>query len=155
MTPNPQPATSIQIRAATVGDAAALARLSSQLGYPAPAQAIVRRLQDIHTHAAGVVMVAEIGGVVAGWAHVLPQRRLEHGVNAELAGLIVDEHRRNAGIGAALLRAAETWARQNGYSELVVRSNIIRERAHRFYLREGYVEKKRQVVFVKDVRRET
>jgi hypothetical protein len=30
-----------------------------------------------------------------------------------------------------------------------VRSNVVRERAHRFYLREGYVERKRQVVFDK------
>jgi hypothetical protein len=32
-----------------------------------------------------------------------------------------------------------------------VRSNVIRERAHRFYLREGYAEKKRQAVFLKQL----
>lgn len=140
---------SIHIRAAAPADAGSLARLSGELGYPADAETIARRLQDVVKNRAGAVMVAEVDGQVAGWAHVLPQRRLEHDANAELAGLVVDESARGAGIGRALLRAAEAWAGEHGYPELVVRSNVIRERAHRFYLREGYAEKKRQVVFVK------
>jgi hypothetical protein len=35
-----------------------------------------------------------------------------------------------------------------------VRSNVIRERAHEFYKREGYAEKKRQVVFEKSLVRD-
>lgn len=140
---------SIHIRAAAPADAGSLARLSGELGYPADAETIARRLQDVVKNRAGAVMVAEVDGQVAGWAHVLPQRRLEYDANAELAGLVVDESARGAGIGRALLRAAEAWAGEHGYPELVVRSNVIRERAHRFYLREGYAEKKRQVVFVK------
>jgi GNAT superfamily N-acetyltransferase len=140
---------SIHIRAAVRADALSLARLSDQLGYPADEETIARRLQDVLGRRAGAVMVAEIDGKVAGWAHVLPQRRLEHDANAELAGLVVDEPARGSGIGRALLHAAEAWAGEQGYPELVVRSNVIRERAHRFYLREGYAEKKRQVVFTK------
>jgi hypothetical protein len=33
-----------------------------------------------------------------------------------------------------------------------VRSNVVRRDAHRFYLREGYAEQKRQAVFVKRLR---
>ena len=143
-------ASSWRIREAAAADAGALARLSGQLGYPAEPPAIARRLAAIAVHAAGAVLVAESGdGTIAGWAHVLPQRRLEHDANVELAGLVVDESRRGAGVGAALLRAAEQWGSAHGYSEIVVRSNVIRGRAHRFYLREGYAEKKRQAVFVK------
>ena len=140
---------SIHIRAATPADAGSLARLSGQLGYPADLEMIARRLQDVVEHHAGMVMVAEVDGKVVGWAHASPQRRLEHDANAELAGLVVDESARGTGIGKALLHAAEAWAGEQGYPELVVRSNVIRERAHRFYLREGYAEKKRQAVFVK------
>ncbi len=141
--------TSLHIRAAAPADAESLARLSEQLGYPADAATIASRLRDIEQHHAGAVLVAQIDGAIVGWAHVLPQRRLEHDANAELAGLVVDERMRGAGVGAALLHAAEAWAREHGYPELIVRSNVIRERAHRFYLREGYAEKKRQAVFVK------
>ena len=140
---------SIHIRAAAPADAGSLARLSGQLGYPADEETIARRLRDILEHHAGAVMVAEVDGRITGWAHVLPQRRLEHDANAELAGLVVDEPARGSGIGRALLHAAEAWASEQGYPELVVRSNVVRERAHRFYLREGCLEKKRQAVFVK------
>jgi GNAT superfamily N-acetyltransferase len=68
---------------------------------------------------------------------------------AELAGLVVGDSARSRGIGALLLRAAEDWARNRGFARLRVRSNVVRERAHRFYLREGYIERKRQVVFDK------
>ncbi len=141
---------SIHIRTATVADAQALARLSDQLGYPADAHTIARRLHEIQSHRAGAVLVAEIDGAsVVGWAEVSAQFHLVHDGRVELAGLVVDEHARGAGIGTALLHAVEAWARDRGYAELVVRSNVVRERAHRFYLREGYAEKKRQAVFVK------
>ncbi|MDQ2972822.1 MAG: GNAT family N-acetyltransferase [Rhodanobacteraceae bacterium] len=143
-------ASSFRIREAVADDAATLAGLSTQLGYPADAAAIAVRLRDIAENGAGAVLIAEFGdGGIAGWAHVLPQRRLEHDPNVELAGLIVGKNRRGAGVDAALLRAVEAWARGNGYTDIVVRSNVIRARAHRFYLREGYAEKKRQAVFVK------
>ncbi|MEO6966899.1 MAG: GNAT family N-acetyltransferase [Rhodanobacteraceae bacterium] len=146
-------ASTYRIRPAIAEDAAALAASSAQLGYPSDTTAIARRLRDIAEHGAGAVLVAEFGdGGIAGWAHVLPQRRMEHEPNVELAGLIVDENRRGAGVGAALLRAVETWTRGHGLTDIVVRSNVIRARAHRFYLREGYAEKKRQAVFVKKLR---
>ena len=126
-----------------------MARLSGQLGYPADANAIGHRLRGIDEHRAGMVLVAEIDGVVAGWAEVSAQFHLVHDARAELAGLVVDERARGSGVGATLLHAAEAWATEQGYRELVVRSNVIRERAHGFYLREGYAEYKRQAVFVK------
>jgi len=139
----------VRIRAARPVDAPALAPLCGQLGYPADAAAVARRLQDIAAHDAGVVLVAEHDGAICGWAHVDPERSLVLEPRCQLAGLVVDEGHRDAGIGAVLLRAAEAWTVANGFSELAVRSNVVRERAHRFYQREGYVEKKRQAVFAK------
>lgn len=136
------------IRAAKHADAGALACLSGQLGYPAGAGDIARRLDELATNHVGEVLVAEADdGSVVGWAEASLQRHLMHDMRAELAGLIVADGARNCGVGTALLRAIEAWARERGLSELVVRSNVVRERAHRFYLREGYTEKKRQAVF--------
>jgi len=136
------------IRAARYADAGALASLSGQLGYPADADTIVRRLDELTTNHVGEVLVAEAeDGAVVGWAEASVQRHLVHDTRAELAGLIVADGARNRGVGTALLRAVEAWARERGLSELIVRSNVVRERAHRFYLREGYAEKKRQAVF--------
>lgn len=138
------------IREATAKDTGALAALSGQLGYPADAGSIARRLDAIARHAAGVVLVAESGdGRVLGFAHALPQQFIIADSFVDLAGLVVGDPERGAGIGAALLAAVEAWTRAHGFASVQVRSNVIRERAHRFYLREGYTEEKRQKIFVK------
>ena len=138
------------IRVATHADADGLAKLSGQLGYPADAATILRRLDDVIAHDVGVVLVAvDAQGGLGGFAHVEPRRLLIAEPFAELAALVVSETARGQRVGSALLAAAEAWARQQGFASMRVRSNILRERAHRFYVREGYTEKKRQAVFLK------
>lgn len=100
-------------------------------------------------HAGEVFVAVDLHDRVLGWTHVVPRLQLEDAPFAELAGLVVDVGARGRGAGALLLRAAEDWARTQGFAQLRVRSNVVRERAHRFYLRAGYAERKRQVVFVK------
>jgi len=139
----------ISIRPARSDDAAALAELSAQLGYPAAADTLSERLERVRGEGVGEVFVATVDGRVLGWTHVVPRLHLEEVPFAELAGLVVADGARGAGVGAALLSAAEQWAREHGFAQFRVRSNVVRERAHRFYLREGYVERKRQVVFDK------
>jgi GNAT superfamily N-acetyltransferase len=140
----------ISIRPAQDADATALAELSGQLGYPLDAAAMRVRLQRVREAGNGEVFVAvTTAGAVVGWTHVVKREQLEDAPFAELSGLIVDASARNAGLGALLLQSAERWASDNGLARLRVRSNVVRERAHRFYLRAGYAERKRQVVFEK------
>ena len=140
------------IRVATRADAEELAKLSGQLGYPADAPTIVQRLDGVTSHHAGVVLVAvDERTVPRGFAHVEPRRLLIAEPFAELAALVVAEAARGQHVGSALLAAAEAWAREQGFANMRVRSNVLRERAHRFYLREAYVEKKRQAVFLKQL----
>lgn len=141
-----------RIRNATAGDAEALAALVAALGYAADGAAITARLADIAAGNAGVVLVAEAAdGQVNGCACVVSRDLLILPRFAELAALVVAAGARGGGVGAALMAAAEDWARGRGLGELRVRSNITRERAHRFYLRAGCREQKRQVVFVKSL----
>lgn len=121
-----------------------------QLGYPVDAEDMRERLARVRDARAGDVFVAiDANERVLGWTHVVPRLQLEEAPFAELAGLVVDAGARGRGAGALLLHAAEGWARTHGFTQLRVRSNVVRERAHRFHLREGYAERKRQVVFVK------
>ena len=141
---------SIDLRPAADADAAVLAELSSQLGYPCAAATMRERLRQLRERHAGAVFVArDAQGRVLGWTHVAPRLNLEEDPFAELAGLIVADGARGLGVGARLLHAAEDWARYNGYARLRVRSNVVRERAHGFYRREGYAEIKQQRVFEK------
>ena len=138
------------VRRARPDDAQRLAELSGQLGYPAGAAGIKRILRKLKTSAHSAVFVAQSpnGGVV-GWVQVSMTHILEFGTRAELDGVIVDEAHRSLGAGAKLLEAAEAWARKQGCLSMSVRSNVIRERAHKFYERQGYEHYKTQKAFRK------
>jgi GNAT superfamily N-acetyltransferase len=137
----------VQVRAATPADAEALASLSGQLGYPADVPTILRRLAQVEH---GVVLVAlDAKGAVCAVAHAEPRHLLIAEPFVELEALVVDEAVCGAGAGAMLLAAVEAWARERDFSSVRVRSNVLRERAQRFYQRKGYIEKKRQAVFLK------
>lgn len=138
------------IRRAGPEDAERIADLSGQLGYPASAQQIRQRLQTILTNGRHAVYVAQrADGTVIGWIHIYLCPLVEVALQAEIGGLIVDEQQRGQGIGQRLLEAAERWAAERECTAVTVRSNIIRERAHRFYTRLGYRLVKTQRVFTK------
>ena len=139
----------MRIRRARKTDSVRIAELSTQLGYPATAQEIVRRMKRMRPAALHAVFVAESEKLVIGWLHVSVTPLLEVPLRAEVNGRVVDEKRRSAGSGAKLLQAAERWAAKKGCKSVSVRSNVIRERAHEFYLRNGYEHYKTQKAFRK------
>jgi GNAT superfamily N-acetyltransferase len=139
------------IRSARDADAGPIAELSGQLGYPTTAAEMSERLAGLARAGGSVVLVADVGGRVVGWLHIVSAHRVEYAPYAEITGLVVDERHRGAGVGQALLEAAERWASEQGFDTVRVRSNIVRARAHEFYRRHGYEQQKQQAVFAKRV----
>jgi GNAT superfamily N-acetyltransferase len=140
----------VVIRRARTSDAPRLAELSGQLGYPVTAAEISERLRKLKSASSNALFVAESPGAgVVGWTHVSVTHLVEAGTRAELNGLIVAEGQRSLGAGVRLLQAAESWARKHGCPSMSVRSNVLRERAHNFYLRNGYEHYKTQKAFRK------
>ena len=139
------------IRAARLADAPAVAGLATQLGYPTRPEQAEARLRDLLERPDGAVLVAEEDGTVIGWIHVVGAFRLENDPFAEIAALVIDETHRGRGTGAALVDAATEWATRQGFRALRVRSNVVRERTHRFYERLGFERIKSQVVFARPV----
>jgi GNAT superfamily N-acetyltransferase len=135
------------IRRGGSADAPAIAALMAQLGYPVGIAEVERRLGRLAEHR--VVLVAEAGGAIVGWVTVCADASLVGGLEACIEGLIVDEAVRSRGLGPVLLRAAERWAGERGCSDLIVRSNVIRTRAHGFYDRHGFAPIKDQRYFRK------
>jgi GNAT superfamily N-acetyltransferase len=137
----------MRIRPMTAADARLVAELTTQLGYPASPEETTQRLSALEgRHAA---LVAEEDGRAIGWVHVALVTSLVSGLKADIGGLVVDERHRSGGVGAELLAAAEAWAVEHGAEVMVVRSRVARERAHRFYEREGYDLVKTSHVFEK------
>jgi GNAT superfamily N-acetyltransferase len=142
-----------RIREARVDDAAELAVLSTELGYPSTTDDIQRRLPFLLSNPGHLVLVAtDVGDGAVGWLHAVVPRGLESDGFVEIAGLVVADAHRSSGIGSRLLAAAERWAvGQTGVGTIRVRSNVIRQRAHRFYLRAGYTLAKTSHLFTKQL----
>lgn len=140
----------VKIRKARPTDAPRIGELSGQLGYPTPIRQMAVRLKSVLKMSSGACFVAETktDGVI-GWVHVSVTPLLEVERRAEVNGLVVDEQVRSQGAGAKLLQAAEQWSRKMRCIGMSVRSNVLRERAHNFYLRQGYEHYKTQKAFRK------
>ncbi len=82
---------------------------------------------------------------------MLIDKLLTVGPRVEVGGLVVDEKQRGRGVGAALLHSAEVWARKQGYSPIIVRTNVVRQQAHKFYEKCGYQLLKQSEVYTKEV----
>lgn len=139
-------------RRATARDAAEIARLAGELGYPTTPEQAADRLAAVLADARHVVCVTGDPDRLAGWIHAAVQPSLDSDACVEILGLVVDGTTRGRGIGAALLAAVREWAAGTGLGELRVRSNVVRAGAHRFYEREGFVVKKTQKVFAQALR---
>ncbi len=142
----------VKIRRARAGDAARIAELSGQLGYPVPAREMAGRLKRVMKDRDAACFVAEDAGEIAGWVHVSVTDLLEVVRRAEINGLVVEEKTRSRGTGKYLLEAAENWARGQKCKTVSVRSNVLRERAHGFYERNGYECYKVQKAFTKKMK---
>lgn len=148
----PQSVVGVVIRRAQPSDAHALADLCAQLGYPTSAREAAERLTVLEQRDDTVVYVAEAeGGRVIGWVQVCLTELLIAARYAEIGGLVVDEQQRGKGVGQQLMTTAEEWARSRGCVEVRLRSNAIRESAHRFYEALGYRCIKTSLTFQKDL----
>jgi GNAT superfamily N-acetyltransferase len=127
------------VRRAAPGDAAALAGLLGELGYPADADAVTRRLDELLARDDYGVFVAEAAGRVVGFGgvHVFPALHADRPV-ALIAALVVSEAARGGGHGARLVAALEAFARGHDCERVMVTTANHRAGAHAFYERLGY-----------------
>lgn len=128
-----------RLREATPADAASIARLMKILGYPTSVAAMRTRLEMICPRLDYHTVVAEVDGEVRGMIG------LRSGVVYEcdrpcvqVLVLVVDEKCQETGVGAALLREADTWTVELGATRIILTSGKYRSVAHRFYELHGY-----------------
>lgn len=132
------------IREARAEDWPAVAELLAQLGRPdvrrtdeeLAAREVFERYLD---RADAVLLVAEEEGRVVGLLDMEYRARLNFtSPQAWIPDLVVDEDARSAGVGRALMTRAEELARERGCWGMTLESATWRERAHAFYVREGW-----------------
>lgn len=123
------------------GDAPRLAVLLGQLGYPADAAEVDRRLDYWLDDPASSLLGAAADGVLIGVAalHVGPILEVT-GKFGRLVALVVDDGHRGRGVGRALLGGVEDRARDLGCLLMEVTSSAHRDASHRFYTGSGYAD---------------
>ncbi len=141
----------VSIRRLTVEDAEAAAELCSQLGYPTSPGDLRERIEELSRAADRVAFAAVVDGQIVGWIDAAMERHLQSPASAVIGGLVVREDMRGLGVGKRLCLEVEEWARSKSVPLVRVRSQIKREDAHRFYLRDGYRKVKTSFVFEKPV----
>jgi GNAT superfamily N-acetyltransferase len=140
----------VVIRPVKADDAAAVAELCGQLGYPATKEEIEERIAHLRTCAeTQVALVACIDLQVAGWIEAVVERHLQSPPFALITGLVVRDGMRGLGVGKRLCEEIERWSQGKGLCVVRVTSRSTREAAHRFYLRDGFRLIKTSAVFEK------
>ena len=85
------------------------------------------------------LLVAELDGRPAGFTFLEPAVDYFTGqADGHIGMVAVAETAEGKGVGAALMRAAEDWARRNGYPRLHLNVFAGNDRARRIYERTGY-----------------
>ena len=131
----------LHIRPVTMTDAAALAHLMGELGYPSTAEEIERRLARNAQQHESDAWVAVRDGVSVGFAAgLLLWSYVSNGASAQLTSLVVASTARGMGVGRQLVAHFEEWARDRGATRVVVTSALHRDDAHAFYPAIGYPE---------------
>ncbi len=129
------------MRAATADDAPQLLPLYDSFYGPyfRPKSVEAIRARLIAVSAIDTVLVAEVGGDLAGFAslRLLPQIESDR-LHAELSDIYVREERRRRGIGRALLRSAENLARSSGCARIFLVTGLDNDGARAFYRALGY-----------------
>ena len=136
------------IRKVKLSDAAAIQRLNAEcLGYDFDREATEAQLKKLLENDQHLILVAEEGGQVIGYAHASSYDCLYFPSLLNLLALAVAQDFQGQGHGRALMQALRDEAKAAGYTGIRINSGISRSAAHEFYRSLGCSEKADQKRF--------
>jgi GNAT superfamily N-acetyltransferase len=135
------------LRSARPADAAAVAELLAELGYPEGAEGAAERLSALGARDDAGVLVAEADGRVAAVAAYQVMTLLERPrPQCRVLTLVVRRRHRRLGLATALLARIEAIALEHGCFRLEVTTHSDRHAALELYLAAGFQERPRRLV---------
>ena len=141
------------IRKAEEGDLASAADLAAALWPGNEAAALEEEFRALLRSGNGTLFLASEAGEVAGFAQVQLRHDYVEGAKTSpvgyLEGVYVDEAYRHRGVAAALLRACEAWAKEQGCAEFASDCELDNRDSLRFHLSVGFEEANRIICFTK------
>ena len=137
------------IRPMQASDAERVAALAAELDYPGATPALVAaRLAALAGRDDHAVWVSAGDADLNGLIHAQHMHRIISDPYAEILHLVVSSRARRGGLGRALVGRVVAWARDRGLDRVRVRSNVVRDAAHPFYLSLGFERHKTQHVYI-------
>jgi N-acetylglutamate synthase-like GNAT family acetyltransferase len=132
----------MKIRELSKNDYSSVVRLLKQLGYgDNNATSLSERYAIFKKHKGIVFVVEDELKNVVGFAAITIMPLIHcDGLLARIAGICIDEKQRSGGIGAELIKYIENYCIEKECVLLEVTTNLVREKAHQFYLNNGFVE---------------
>jgi N-acetylglutamate synthase-like GNAT family acetyltransferase len=124
----------LQLRPFRQSDLPAVRDLLRHLGSDIAEPELVDRIAHVIEAPDHHLVVADIEGRVVGVLHVFRRPALEKPCEAVVQALVVDAPMRSRGLGKALMRAAEEWARLQGLGSVALHTR----KAQTFYEGIGY-----------------
>ncbi len=121
----------------------------SDLGYDYPIDKTKNKLSKILELSTDKIFVAEINGKIAGYIHGSVYECTYSDSLKNILALVVSDKYRRQGVASELVKAIETWAKDDGSAGVRLVSGHNREDAHEFYLSRGYRLRKEQKNFIK------
>lgn len=136
------------IRKVKLSDAAAIQRLNAEsLGYDFDREATEAQLKKLLENDQHLILVAEEGGQVIGYAHAVSYDCLYFPCLLNLLVLAVAQDFQGQGHGRSLMQALREEGKAAGYTGIRINSGISRSAAHEFYRSLGCSEKADQKRF--------
>src|SRR5262245_7270556 len=128
----------VAIRDMVAGDAEQARSLMKQLGYDLDREEFRRRYEAVAADERHALLVAELESRLVALLHAYVRPAIDKPPEVVVQALVVDRDQRGKGIGEAMMRRAEAWAQNKGYSSVSLSSHIKRADAHAFYQGLGY-----------------
>jgi N-acetylglutamate synthase-like GNAT family acetyltransferase len=134
--PPPKQEKALSLRAATAGDAAAIAGLIGETRTTTDAAAVARRFAALRK-AGGAAMVAQRDAVIGCIAWTIVET-LQHGRVGRITLLVVTDDERHQGLGRRLVEAAQDAFKRAGVDRIEVMSDITMRNNHSFFRKLGF-----------------
>ena len=136
------------IRKVQLRDATSIQRINAEsLGYDFDREATEAQLKRLLENDQHLILVAEEGGQVIGYAHAASYDCLYFPSLLNLLALTVAQDFQGQGHGRALMQALRDEGKVAGYTGIRINSGISRTSAHKFYRSLGCSEKADQKRF--------
>jgi ribosomal protein S18 acetylase RimI-like enzyme len=110
---------------------------------------VADRIRRILSDTRDRMICAADGPELFGYIHLSPYELLYCDPLINILALVVRSDCRGQGVGKALIRAAENFAREEGYAGIRLVSGFDRTQAHGFYEAQGFTLRKEQKNYIK------